>query len=329
MITLTESLQESEHIPNSALYHLRTIWLVTVNDLKSIVIPETAFGICSALSGPTLTSNNLPNSLEILARIPTVLFWTWINVLIFDLANQRLPNSIIEDSINKAWRPIPSKRISATHARRLLLVVIPVVFAITLYIGGMEETVAMMVLTWQYNDLGGADENFVVRNIINAVGFVCYSSGATRVACGYGRCSLNQNAYLWLTIIGGIVFSTLQMQDMGTQASSLIRACTNEDAADQEGDRARGRRTMPLVIGDYPTRWSIALAVVLWSFICPAFWQLDIYVWMISMSFGGVIALRILLCRGIAEDKLTWLFWNIWITSLYLLPLIRYYYIRF
>ena len=179
------------------------------------MFPETAFGICSALSGPMLTSNQVPEALEILARLPMVLLWTWINVLIFDLANQRLPNSIIEDSVNKAWRPIPAGRMSAADARHLLLLAIPTGFVITLYIGGMEETVAMMVLTWMYNDLGGADENFVARNFINALGFMCYSSGATKVACGYGQCELNQNAYEWLAIIGGIIFTTLQMQDMG------------------------------------------------------------------------------------------------------------------
>ena len=72
----------------------------------------------------------------------------------------------------------------------------------------------MNTLEYMYNDLGGADENFVVRNLINAAGFICYSAGATRVACGHDRHFLNEKAYQWLAIIGGIVFSTLQMQDM-------------------------------------------------------------------------------------------------------------------
>lgn len=131
-------------------FHLRTLWLVTRNDLKSIVFPETAFGICSALSGPVLTSNQSPDPTTILGRIPKVLLWTWVNVLVFDLANQRLPNSIIEDSVNKAWRPIPSGRLSAAQARRILLGVIPIAFFITLGIGGMEETVAMFGLTWMH-----------------------------------------------------------------------------------------------------------------------------------------------------------------------------------
>ena len=199
---------------HSILYDFHTIWLVTRNDLKSIVVPETAFGICSALAGPMLTSNESPNAIGILMRVPLVVLWVWINVLIFDLANQRLPNSIIEDSVNKAWRPIPSGRLSASQARHLLLAVLPVGILTTFYTGGMEETIVMNTLVYMYNDLGGADENFVVRNIINAAGFVCYSAGATRVACGHDQYSLNKKAYQWLAIIGGIVFSTLQMQDM-------------------------------------------------------------------------------------------------------------------
>lgn len=193
---------------------LHTIWLVTRNDLKSIVFPESAFGICSALAGPMITTNQSPDAINILKQVPRVVLWVWINVLIFDLANQRLPHSIVEDSVNKPWRPIPSERMTACQARRLLLAIIPIAILITYYIGGIEETIVMNTLVYMYNDLGGADENFIVRNIINAAGFICYSAGATRVACGHDRYSLNDKAYQWLAIIGGIVFSTLQMQDM-------------------------------------------------------------------------------------------------------------------
>jgi hypothetical protein len=70
-----------------------------------------------------------------------------------------------------------------------------VVFVV-FFLGGMTETLAMVGLTWMYNDLEGADENYIVRNIINAFGFVCYSSGATIVAAGYGEYDLNQRLCL-------------------------------------------------------------------------------------------------------------------------------------
>ena len=303
-------VQATHDVPASAsvVYHIRTLWLTTRSDLKSIVIPETAFGIFSALSGPILTTNQSPRFLTILGRLPMVILWNWINVVVFDLANQRLPSSVLEDSVNKPWRPLPSGRINAVQARRLLLGVLPVVFLITLYIGGMEETVAMMVLTWMYNDLGGADENYVVRNLINCFGFMCYSSGATLVACGFGQYTLNSQAYPWLAMVGGIVLTTLQMQDM----------------SDQEGDRTRGRGTIPLVLGDGVARWTIAVPVTIWSLACPIFWEIHPYAFIAPLVLGGAVGLRILLLRSVDADKVTWKFWNLWISCLYLLPLIKY-----
>lgn len=301
-------MQNGREAPESLLYHLRTLWLTTRNDLKSIVIPETAFGIFSALSGPILTTNQAPHPLTILKRLPLIILWNWVNVLIFDLANQRLTGSVIEDSINKPWRPLPSGRITTTQARRLLLAVLPIGFVITMYIGGMEETVAMMALTWMYNDLGGADESYLVRNVINAFGFMCYSSGATLVACGHGQYTLNREAYRWLAMVGGIVLTTLQMQDM----------------SDQEGDLARSRGTIPLVLGDSAARWSIAIPVTFWSLTCPLFWKLHPSVCVLPLVLGGVVSLRVLFLRTVDGDKVTWKFWNVWISCLYLLPLIKY-----
>ena len=243
----------------------------------------------------------------VLARVPQVILWNWLNVFIFDVANQRLPNSILEDSVNKPWRALPSSRISPSSARRLLLFSIPVVFFMTLYLGGVEETVLMMVLTWMYNDLEGADENYIVRNLINCAGFMCYSSGATIVAAGYGQYTLSSRAYKWIGIVGGIIFSTLQMQDM----------------ADVEGDKARGRRTLPIVHGDGIARWSIAIPVITWSIVCPWFWELGKLGWAASLMAGGLLAVRVLLLRSIGADKVTWKVWCLWTIVLYVLPLFR------
>jgi 4-hydroxybenzoate polyprenyltransferase len=292
---------------NWLTFHLHTIWLITRNDLKSIVLPETAFGTFSALSGPLLTTNNNPSLTVILARIPRVVLWNWLNVLIFDVANQRLPNSVLEDSVNKPWRALPSRRITPSSARRLLLFLIPVVFFATIYLGGVEETVLMMVLTWMYNDLEGADENYIARNLINCAGFMCYSSGTTIVAAGYGQHTLSSRAYTWLGIVGGIVFSTLQMQDM----------------SDVEGDKARGRRTLPIVHGDRAARWSIAIPVTIWSFFCPWFWEVEKTAWVTSLAVGGLLVWRVLMLRSVPADKATWKVWCFWTIVLYVLPLFK------
>jgi 4-hydroxybenzoate polyprenyltransferase len=283
-------------------FHLYSIWLITCNDLKSIVVPETAFGIFSALASQ-LTTNDDPKAVDVLSRLPQVILWNWLNVLLFDIANQRLPDSIIEDEVNKAWRPIPAGRLTPKEARRLLLVVIPLVFLGSLCLGGVVETIAMMVLTWMYNDLGGADEIYIVRNLINALGFMCYSSGSTNVAAG--NHSLTPWAYAWITVVGGIIFTTLSMQDL----------------PDVEGDAKRKRRTSPLVMGDSWCRWEIAVPILLWSAFCPTFWNSHWIGYAVTLSMGAYLSFRILCYRTTAEDAVSFQTWCLWTGIIYTLPL--------
>ncbi len=287
-------------------FHICTAWLYTCNDFKVIVIPETAIGIFNALAGG-LTTNSAPNISSILPRIPRVLFWNWFNLLVFNVANQRLANSILEDAVNKPWRPSPSNRISPDGARRLLLALIPCGVLISCFIGGLQETVAMLILTWMYNDLGGADENYLLRNLINAVAFMCHGSGATIIAAGFCDYELTTKAYTWLAIIGAVIFTTLQVQDI----------------PDMKGDAARGRRTLPLVHGDWIGRCSVALPVLAWSFACPTFWQLDYDGFILPASVGALVVFRTLTMKSIAADQTTYKIWCLWLTTLYLLPLYK------
>ena len=261
------------------------------------------------MSGPLLTTNPSPSLFAILSRIPNVLLWNYLNLLVFNVANQRMLESLLEDSVNKAWRPLPSRRLSLAQARRFLLFLIPFVFGITiLFLGAVKETVLLMALTWMYNDLFGAEEHYAVRNIINAAGFMCYSSGSTRIAAGYGVLSLNgfmSNEWSW--IVGAIVFTTLQMQDM----------------SDQEGDSKRNRSTVPLIWGDMIARWTIAVPVLIWSFFCARFWHVDILGYLSPVVLGSILAGRVLVLRRADQDKITWKLWCVWTLVLYSLPLYK------
>ncbi len=228
----------------------------------------------NALAGDVLVTNTTPHLAEILFRLPRVILWNWVNLLVFNLANQRLPNSVLEDSVNKPWRPLPSDRISADEAKRLLLVMIPCGLVLSIFLGGLKESAAMLILTWMYNDLGGADENYFLRNLIIAGGYICHGSGATIIAAGFRDHELQRKAYKWLGMIGGVILTTMQVQDL----------------PDMVGDAARGRRTLPLVHGEWIGRYSVAVPVVVWTFACPAFLATGIYRICCSSScrlFGG------------------------------------------
>lgn len=282
-----------------------TLWLFTASDIKTFVIPQAAFGVFSAFAGPLLTTNHSPSLFEILWRIPHVALWTWLNTLVFDLANQRLSDSVLEDRLNKPWRPLPAGRISQKQARRLLLLAIPTSLGVIhVGIGATEETVLLFCLTWMYNDLGGSDDNFLERNLIIAVAYMLYGSGALRVTCHLSGGTMNTNAMVWLIIIGCIIFTTMHVQDL----------------KDIAGDRARDRKTAPLVFGETGTRYFLACAVLFWSVACSVYWELDHRLFAALLAFGILVAARIVLLRDTVADGRTWKLWSYWLISLYVLP---------
>lgn len=156
-----------------------------------------------------------------------------------------------------------------------------------------------------YNDLGGADNGVIVRNLLNGFGYICYSSGSMKVAAGYGQYDLNETSTLWLAMIGAIIFTTLQMQDM----------------ADVHGDAKRGRKTIPLEYGDWVARCSIAIPVVVWSLVCPAFWGVGLIGFLLPLIAAAIFLTRLFMFRSVADDALTWWFWCSWISSVFLIPL--------
>lgn len=286
-----------------------TLWLFTASDLMTFVFPQTAFGIFSALAGPLLTTNPSPTFSAVLWRIPHVASWTWINTLVFDLANQRLPGSVLEDRLNKPWRPLPAGRISQDQARHLLFFAIPTSIVIIYWgIGATEETVLLFCLTWMYNDLGGSDDSFLVRNLLIAVAYTLYGSGALRVACDHPSWTMNTNAVIWLIFIGCIIFTTMHIQDL----------------KDMEGDRAKDRKTAPLVLGGTCTRYILAFAVLFWSFASSLYWRLDHRLFAALLVCGILLAARMVLLDGTVADRTTWKLWSYWLATLYALPLVKF-----
>lgn len=283
-----------------------TFWLFTESDFATFVIPDTVFGVFGALAGPLLTRNENPDLIVILARVPLVLLYNWANLLIFDLANQRLPEAVKEDAWNNPWRPLPSGRISAPQTRRLLLASLPVVLIINWSLGAWEETALLFMLTWMYNDLKGGEEDFVIRNLIIGFAFGLYNGGALKIACGIDQ-SITAPGYFWIVLISCVIFTTMHVQDM----------------KDQVGDRARGRRSAPLMLGDAAARWTIAVPVIVWSVACPRFLSVGPLGYFITCVLGLIIVGRIFLWRSKDADRKTWKLWAAWTAFSYLLPVIK------
>ncbi|KAH7130476.1 UbiA prenyltransferase family-domain-containing protein [Dendryphion nanum] len=284
---------------------LKTLYLFTANDFTTFAIPTTLFALFASLSGPLLTTNPSPSLLPILSRLPAALLIVWANLLIFNISNQRTPTAVAEDKINKPHRPLPSGRISTESSRRLLLCVIPLVLALGWALQCWQETLLLFTATWMYNDLQGCDEDWVLRNALIALGYGLYSSAALRVVVGRGE-SVTGMGIQWVGIVTAVMFVTQHICDI----------------KDVEGDRIRGRRSAPIVLGDEMVRWSVAAPVVVCSVLCPAFFGLGVRASLITLGMGALVAGRTVVWRDLKSDKLTWKLWAAWTVGLFALPLV-------
>ncbi|KAI1377901.1 UbiA prenyltransferase family [Hypoxylon crocopeplum] len=289
-------------------FHARTLWLFAFSDLKTIVIPSTIFGIANALAASRYDASlKSVGYIELLQRSPLVLLWVSVHYLAFAVNNQRTPLAVAEDAANKPWRPLPSGRISP-YAANILMVFFYVSAQICSTVtGGLRQGVGLIFLGMWYNNFGGADTNPLLRNIINALGYICFISGAMEVALGtYLPLSASSGLARWFGVISGIIITTIHSQDM----------------YDQEGDALRGRRTLPLVLDDGPARWIIALWMPVWGVLCPNFWNTTLAARAVSLVLAALVGLRTLAYRNVPSDKVTFVIWNVWVSLIYILPLL-------
>lgn len=294
----------------SITYHFRTLHLFTYSSLKDTVLPCTLFALFGTLSGPVL-GFPAPSLTSLVVRTPLALLWTWLNILVFCLHNQRHPESVAEDAVNKPWRPLPAKRITPAQVSKLLLTAWPLSFLLSIYVGGAAQVALLAFLILWYNEWGGADRNGFIRNFLNAAGYCCFLSGALQVTAGVASPAdtvvYNEKAMRWVLMVAVLIFTTIQLQDF----------------RDEPGDRTRGRKTILSLVGDASCRWTVVIAVAFWSAALPAMWGLRWEGYAGPVVFGTTIVVRILTWRGVDADKLTYKVWCLWLMSFFAVPWLK------
>ncbi|KAI0141713.1 UbiA prenyltransferase family-domain-containing protein [Xylariaceae sp. FL1272] len=291
-------------------YHVRTIWLFTFSDLKTIVIPNTVFGIANAICVHKygMLSPDSTNTPDLIRRLPLVTLWIWINLLPFNINNQRTCFAVAEDAVNKPWRPLPSGRISSNSARVVMAIAYLSAQVFSVGSGGLVQSLSLVLLGTWYNNFNGADCHPLIRNGINALGYLCFASGAMEVALGVPHFLQTITAprlVQWFGLVACVIFTTVHAQDM----------------YDQEGDAVRGRQTLPLVLGDGRSRSLLAISTLVWSWVCPGFWNVGWEFRTASLLLALMICIRTLSFRDVGSDKKTFVIWNIWISVTFMLPL--------
>jgi 4-hydroxybenzoate polyprenyltransferase len=185
------------------------------------------FGILSTMASPVLGFS--PRIAPLKNTLPgagyALLVWT--NLLLFNIHNQRHPEAILEDSINKPWRPLPAERLTPTQATDLMSAMYPVVIIASADLGGLGPCLVEALLSIRYKEWRGA-KNPVLKNLLNGVGIACFLVGPLEISVDATSVASSPKVLQWLVLTVLAMFMTIHIQDF----------------PDQDGDRLRSRRTV-------------------------------------------------------------------------------------
>ena len=197
--------------------------------------------------------------------------------------------------------------ITPRGAKRWMVVLYTFACYFSYFAGGFRSCISLVLLGAWYNNLNGSNVSWIIRNLINALGYLSFALGALEVVLG---CPLplqaGQQLTWWFLLVGMVIFSTVQMHDI----------------QDLQGDLKRGRKTMPVALGDSATRRISACLIVFWSLLIPKQWNMGSAGQIGTLTLGIVLANRVLLGGATRYDKATFRIWNVWIVWLYASPLL-------
>ena len=109
------------------------------------------------------------------------MFWTWLHLLQFNLANQT--RDLEEDKLNKPWRPLPAGRITLENALNLrwLSIVASLVlsswYSNRVLVASLTYTTAVTL----YHELNGHG-HWLMKSLMNAGGLTTIALGSTFIA---------------------------------------------------------------------------------------------------------------------------------------------------
>ncbi|KAF9561006.1 hypothetical protein CPC08DRAFT_635907 [Agrocybe pediades] len=269
-------------------YHIETVYLFTRSDFKTIFFPVIIFAVAAS------------STFEIHALIRTAV-WTWIHLLQANVSNQTFSGQ--EDKLNKPWRPLPSGRITVQQARAFRFVLAAFCFSLS-YMQGPAVAAASFGLTVVeiLHDDFSLSRHPILKNLCNVGGYLTFEIGATLSMASSQKIDATTSTALLTSAL--VIFTTISAQDF----------------ADTDGDKLSHRRTLPL-IAPIASRWYISIAVTFWSLILAETWGLGPFFGGSFLAFGTYVGSRYFRLRDATNDQFSYVFYNIWLLIIHLLPL--------
>ncbi|KAK7916919.1 UbiA prenyltransferase [Apiospora marii] len=306
-------IRGSQSLSHVVIYHTYTIWLFSVGDLSTTCLQSVFFGVSGAASGRLTTFRTTDNgtksspdpttSTTMIGRLPWVFLYVWLCLLIHQLSNQSAVGAPEEDALNKPYRPIPAGRISQSQARYVLMPpAILIALMVSFALGVHWEAAMFIAIVYIHNDSGGGNIP-LPRQILNGAALAVLGEGALKLAAGPGSV-VGVEGYAWTAVVALLVATTIQTQDF----------------RDMEGDAARGRRTLPLVVGDMAMRWVTIGLMLLWAFFVPWLCSAGLTGYVLSGAAAGVAGFSLAVYRTPEADERSYKLWSLWFGVVGIMP---------
>ncbi|KAI0746376.1 UbiA prenyltransferase family [Daedaleopsis nitida] len=272
----------------SVVFHSQTAILFTRSDMKTLLIPVSAFACAVA------PVHSVP-------RLLLGIVWTWCHQLMCNVSNQSWSGSA-EDAMNKPWRPLPAGRITQRQARIVRWVTVGICLLLSSYmwLDLLPVTLGLVLTTVVYDELGMSG-HYIGKNICNIGGYATIEMGATKLM-GVTR-DLDSVSMLAVFLSGAVIMTTIQAQDF----------------ADVEGDAALGRVTLPIYAPEF-SRVLTLCTLVAWSIALSVVWGIGPLYGGIFIALGAYVGWRFYCLRSPADDCWTYVIYNIWLTAAHIMP---------
>ncbi|QRK05344.1 UbiA family prenyltransferase [Archangium violaceum] len=267
---------------------VRLVWDFIRYDLSSTVVPMFLFMLAAAKHGDV-------RGIEFLAGLGRGLIYFVLFVLSFCIANQMA--GVEEDRMNKPDRPLARGDVSLEGARVRWLISMGLFTLVGWWFGVLKWTVGWQAIIYLHNFRSWA-KHWLTKDLSMGLGvlFQLLPSWAL-------MSPLTPEVWRWTWVLATTIFLLVPVQDL----------------RDMAGDRLSARRTMPLEIGEWPTRLILAagfsllpLAMHFWMFAPEGaswtVWGCEATATLISLMIAG----RVLLLRTPRADHWTYVLFTIW-----------------
>lgn len=207
-----------------------------------------------------------------------------------------------EDRLNKPWRPLAAGMVTLSQLKIRCLAIWLMILLLTYALGTIWWSFAVLAVSLLHAHLG-LSRQWWAKSVLPPLALLSMMAAQWQVMA-----PINFEIWRWGAWMLGMTVMTIAIQDL----------------RDLDGDRAVGRRTLPMVFGESFAR--VLFAIVFVFLPLPEFLlmrvslhtsrQVDVC-FIVSVSLSLILAWRVVNRSGRAEDHRTYRIWEYWFTAMF------------